>query len=323
MQLFNPDDTSQRDSLLPVHPVVRNRYIALTPTIEYSYRLVRERIWLSSPSVYFFSTPRMGKSQCAMAIRHLASQEFTDKYIVLATCDVSSEETIVVTIANAIKLFRKSREPVDKLRERIITHILCELSSIDGSHFLLLLDEMQALGEKEYKHLQVIQNRLKLLDISMTTIGFAQHQINSVRTSFVSGDEGAVVARFLSERIEFPGCSSVKWLEEVLRSFDEALFYPVDSNCSYTQFFLPKAFSAGFRISFYSSMIYDCAVEAVSGSSKRVIPVEHMFHSVQLILTSSRLSDDQGFVLDINLVKDAIFKSGMSEFAKLMSNDNE
>ncbi|MGL6244154.1 hypothetical protein [Pseudomonas sp.] len=320
MQFFDPNDAAQRDSLLSDHPVVRNRYIALTPTIEYSYRLVRERIWLSSPSVYFFSTPRMGKSQCAKAIRHLASQEFANKYIVLAACDLTHEESVVFTIANAIGLFRKAREPIDKLRERIITHILCELSSIDGSHFLLLLDEMQTLGEKEYQHLQVIQNRLKLLDVSMTTIGFAQTEINSVRTSFIASDQTALVARFLSERIEFRGCSSKEWLEEVLRSFDEILFYPVDSNCSYTQFFLPKAFSVGFRISFYSSMIYDCAVEAVSGSSKRIIPVEHMFHSVQLVLINSRLSDDEGFVLNINLVKDAMLKSGMSEFAKLMGN---
>jgi hypothetical protein len=179
---------------------------------------------------------------------------------------------------------------------------------------------MQTLGEKEYQHLQVIQNRLKLRDVSMTTIGFAQNEINSVRTSFIAADQTALVARFLSERIEFPGCSSKEWLEDVLRTFDEILFYPVDSNCSYTQFFLPKAFSAGFRLSFYSPMIYDCAVEAVSGSSKRIIPVEHMFHSVQLVLTNSRLSDDEGFVLNINFVKDAVLKSGMSEFAKLMGN---
>ncbi|WP_447802900.1 hypothetical protein [Pseudomonas serbica] len=321
--LFDPNDIEQRDALLSDHPMVRKKFVALTPTIEHAYRMVRERIWLSSPSVYFFSTPRMGKTQCAKAIKHLTSQEFPDKYVVLASCDLSHTEHLIQTIANAIGLYRKAREPIDKLRERIIVHIICELSSTDGSHFLLVLDEMQALGERDYQNLQVVQNRLKLLDISMTTIGFAQTEINSVRTSFVAANQSALVARFLSERIEFSGCTSKEWLEAVLRSFDEIMIYPLDSNCSYTHFFLPKAFSSGFRLSFYSSMFFDCAVDAVSGSNKKIIPVEHMFHSVELVLVNARLIDDAGFVLSVDLVKQAILKSGMAEFAKVIGGVHE
>lgn len=316
MNTFDPMDLVQREALLDGHPVREKRFTTLTKTIESAYAMIREQIWLGRSSLYFYATPRMGKSRSALAIQHLIGQEFPDKYVVLISCDVTEYESVVDTICKTLKLMPKSREKLAKLRGRLITHLACELSSLVGNHFVLILDEMQALNLSDYKHLQVIQNDLKIMGISTTTIGFAQSEINSRHSSFRLAKEDAILARFLSQRIAFEGCTDEAWLYSLLQNFDEDLFYPSDSNCSYSQFFLPNAFAHGFRLSNHASMIYKVARQAVGGLQVS-IPIEHLFEAIEYILISSRMSDASDFVLSTDTIKAAIAYSNMAEFSSI------
>lgn len=316
MDIFDPRDLGQRERLLDSHPLRKKSFTTLTRTIERAYGMIREQIWLGRPSLYFYSTPRMGKSQCAMAIRHLVNQEFPDKFVILVSCDVSEAESIVETMAKALNMLQKSREKIAKLRGRLTTHIACELSSILGSHFLLILDEMQALDLDDYKQLQVIQNDLRISGISTTTVGFAQSDINSRHSSFRLAGENAILARFLSQRIAFEGCNDEQWLKVLLENFDSSLTYPPDSNCSYTEFFLPHAFSEGFRLAAYSPLIYKLAKQAVGGLSIP-IPIEHLFITIEYLLISSRDRDRSDFVFSHEAIAAAITQSNMGEFSSI------
>ncbi|QJI40027.1 ATP-binding protein [Pseudomonas sp. ADAK2] len=316
MNVFDPSDLPQRDNLLNSHPIRKKSFTTLTQTIERAYGMIREQIWLGRPSLYFYSTPRMGKSQCALAIKHLANQEFPDKFVVLVSCDVSETESIVESMAKSLSLMQKSRENLAKLRGRLTTHIACELSSLLGSHFLLILDEMQALDLDDYKHLQVIQNDLKISGIATTTIGFAQSDINSRHSSFRLAKEDAILARFLSQRIAFEGCTDEKWLTALLENFDSNLIYPPNSDCSYTRFFLPNAFADGFRLSAYAPLIFKIAKQAVGGVSVP-IPIEHLFITIEYLLISSRVNDTLGFELSSEVIASAIAQSNMAEFSSI------
>lgn len=316
MNAFDPLDLEQREALLNSHPLRIKKFTTLTKTIELAYGMIREQIWLGRPNLYFYSRPRMGKSQCAMAIHHLVGQEFPDKFAVLVSCDVTEEETVVETICKAIDLVQKSREKLTKLRGRLTTHIACELASVLGNHFVLILDEMQALNLHDYKQLQVIQNDLKIMGIATTTVGFAQSEINSRHSSFRLAKEDAIIARFLSQRIAFEGCTDEAWLKSLLQNFDEELFYPPDSECSYSRFFLPNAFANGFRLSNSAAMIYKAAKQAVGGLAVP-IPTEHLFIAVEYMLISSRMHDSDDFDLSFETVQSAINASNMVEFSNI------
>lgn len=316
MELFDPLDLIQREALLSSHPLRTKTFTTLTKTIESAYGRIREQIWLGRPSLYFYSTPRMGKSQCAAAIRHLISQEFTDKYVVLVSCDVSEIESVVETICKAINLIPKSREKLSKLRGRLSTHICCELASISGNHFVMILDEMQALTLTDYKHLQVIQNDLKIKGISTTTVGFAQSEINSRQGTFRLAEEDAIIARFLSQRISFRGCTDQTWLKALLANFDDQLFYPLGSGCSYSRFFLPQAVANGFRLDDYADIIYKSVTETVGGSAG-LIPIEHLFTAIEYMLISARGEDTPDFRLSQTIIQSAIVESNMAEFSRI------
>jgi hypothetical protein len=76
MRGFDPLDSVRRDELQSQHPLMLKNYFTLTPTIVEIYQKVRELIFLSEPSVYFWSTPRMGKTECAKAVRYLICKEY-------------------------------------------------------------------------------------------------------------------------------------------------------------------------------------------------------------------------------------------------------
>jgi len=316
MRSFDPMNTEQRDEMLKDHPLRKKTFTTVTKTIEQAYASIREQIWLGRPSLYFYSTPRVGKSECAKAIKHFILSESPDKYVVLVSCDVTEEETIVETLCKGIGLLPKSREKGSRLRARLINHISCELSSLSGNHFVLILDEMQALQISDYKHLQVIQNDLKIKGISTTTIGFAQSEINDLHAVLRQAKEDAIIARFLSQRILFEGCSDILWLEALLSRFDESLFFPSGSDCSYTRFFLPQSFANGFRLKDHAEVIYKTIRQAL-GANK--IPIEHLFIMIEYILISSRPDDRDSFVLSEEKIKSALLESNMCEFSGILN----
>jgi hypothetical protein len=320
---FDPNDSALREQLLPDHPLVKKSFIAFTPSIEWAYQQIRDLIWLSAPSMYFNSVPRMGKTHCAKALVDVIRSEFPDRYVVLVSADIAGSEGIMKTIAGRIGLFMKARENLVSIREKVLTHISCELSSINGNHFVLLVDEMQCLKIQDYQQLQVLQNRLSIDGINMTNVGFAQTDINSVRSSLILGENTAVVARFLSERVDFLGCQNSSWLTETLRGFDEDLIYPPDSKCSYTNFFLPQAYSNGFRLNHSADLIFARAKNCIGKSVKSEIPTAHLFAALGYMMIAARAQDTCDFELTNKMVDTALTKSGMANFAKLMGGQYE
>ncbi|WP_133306526.1 hypothetical protein [Pseudomonas sp. LS-2] len=316
---FDPRITHMRDQLLESHPIVLRSYFVLTPTIEWAYKQVREQVWLSMPSVYFQSVPRMGKTQCATAIVAILRNDFPNRYVEFVTADIAREETVIHSMVKAIGLVIKSRTNLSGIRDAVIDHVICELASLGSNHFILVIDEMQALDYKDYQHLQVLQNILSTRGLKLTTVGFAQNEIDTVRNSLHAGNYMAILARFLGRKIDFVGCGSVEWLAAILTYFDEGSAYPHGSKCSFTEFFLPKAFHAGFRLVSIADEIYRHSMSCVLAVGAKTIPTEHIFLAMSYLLVGARLKDEEGFAFNEKDIKSAIASSEMSQFAALMS----
>ncbi|MDU8418519.1 hypothetical protein RYA60_09695 [Pseudomonas syringae] len=318
---FDPKITPMRDQLLEGHPVVLRNYFVLTPTIEWAYKQVREQVWLSMPSVYFQSVPRMGKTQCATAIVAILRNDFPTRYVKFVTADIAREESIIHSMVKAIGLMVKPRTKLSGIRDAVIDHIICELASLGSTHFILVIDEMQALDYKDYQHLQVLQNILSTRGLKLTTVGFAQNEIDNVRSSLHAGNHMAILARFLGRKIDFVGCGSVEWLGAILAYFDEGSAYPHGSKCSFTEFFLPKAFHAGFRLVSMADEIYRHSMNCVVAAGAKTIPTEHIFLTMSYLLVGARLNDCEKFSFSQKEIKSAIKSSEMSQFAALMRVD--
>ncbi|WP_167399130.1 ATP-binding protein [Ectopseudomonas oleovorans] len=244
-----------------------------------------------------YAKPRMGKTTCAVAIKFLLNAEFSNKYVEILSADTTKKSTLCRDLAAELGLHFSLRANVASVVDLLITHIICELDELGGDHFVLIIDEMQALQEPAYNELLLLQNRLGIRGIKLTTVGFSQPEINNERTALMVAGATNLIERFLSEPIVFKGCDGVKWLSKVLRSYDEDLQFP-EGECTYTEFFFPEAFGAGMRLVQSSELIWETVREVAGKAGSKNLQVEQVFRVIQELLVSMRSRDCAGFRIE-------------------------
>jgi len=315
------NDAAVREKLLNKHPIIWRGYIVITPMISNAYSMVREFIWLRRTGLFMYAQPRMGKTQCALAIRQLISAEFPEKYPLYHIADENRRLNFMRELVGSIGQIKGHHETYSVLLEKFIMHVRTELTSLDGNHFVLILDEMQLVAMEHYNALLIIHNRLNSYGISMTTIGFGQPSILDRRKLFVHSNAANLVARFLSQAIEFEGCFSSDTLKKILFQYDHEKEYPADSGWSFTRFFLPLAFAAGFRLAAHHQLIWQQLVLVVGDYFVERIPLEHVFRVIEYLLIYNRGNDSEKFELNEAVIRFAVEQSDIREFLGSMQSN--
>lgn len=311
-------DAEMRNSLFESHPIREHGYVISTPMLKRTYAVVRERVFMKRTGVFFFGTPRVGKSTCAQEMKRVISAEFPRAYVTLASLRRSSrasESHMFRLLLEAEDHALSSRKTTDLLFENIKNHIRMQLSMRGGNHFVLILDEMQLLNDVDFEQLLVFHNALALQKINMTTIGFAQPEIHHVVTAMITKGQRQLLARFLTEGLAFKSCSSIEELSILLVEYDENSEFPEGSGWSYTRFFLPIAFAHGFRLAPYARKIWK---ELQGATSDGVVPMEHLCFTIEYLLLMGGKLDCANFVLSEEDITEAVDASHLKLFDPLM-----
>ncbi len=312
----------ERALMLGTHPIVLKDYTALTPMIQKTYQVVRDRVWARRTGAFLFARPRMGKTRCAVAIRRLLLAEFPDIYVMYLSADKTNSSSSLGFLGDLIAsedLVLGKRLSAKDAFLRLLAHIETMVHSQSGNHVVLVIDEMQLLAEADFITLLVLQNRLEQKNIALTTLGFAQPEILHVRTALGVNKSFNLIARFLAEPIVFDGCGSREDLEFILQAYDDEKRYPENSDWSYTRFFLPDAYKAGFRLQNYSGLIWSNLLAAAEPLRTKTVPMEHLTRTIEHLLLANRNDDLETFRLDSQLVEKAVDASNLRSFSALMT----
>lgn len=311
----------EREKLINEHPIVTRNFVIVTPVIEQAYSLIRERVWMRSTGTFLHASQRVGKSICAQTVEALLKKEYSN-IAVMSFSAIKREgrkAAMFIEMLMAEGLHVPKTPRFEWLENTLMTHILTQCLQKNSSQFVLIIDEMQNLEEKDFYLLLAIHNRLDKKKIKMTTIGFSQPEILELRTALLSNKSYHLIARFLSEPIPFSGCSTSDDLHAILHAYDEEQYYPEDSGISFTEFFLPIAFESGFRLSNYSDQIWKELKKAASALESHAIPMQHLTSTVAYLLLASRNLDDKDFKLKKTAIIDAVERSTLKYFSGLLS----
>ncbi len=312
----------QRAQMLNEHPIIVKDYTVLTPMISKTYSLVRERVWTRRTGAFLYSRPRMGKTRCAAVLQRLLSIEFPNIHVTRLSADqrrTTSDTGLVSDLLDAEGLAVKKRQTYKEMLSHLLVHLRTAVSARAGKQFVLLIDEMQMLSEADLRLLLVLHNRLEMSDIAMTTIGFAQPEILETRSALLTTKSFNLIARFLSEPIPFDGCAGREDFGTILVAYDDEKRFPEDSTWTYTRFFLPEAYKAGFRLNNYASIIWPALIDASKSLGTGTVPMEHLARTVEYLLLANRKDDAPLFRLDDKMVGVAVAASNLAEFCGLMS----
>jgi hypothetical protein len=326
MSEFDPHNRLSVEAHLRRHPLVTNKFTTLTPSMPEVLNTVMDAVMLYKKSVCFSALPQMGKTRtcsfCAATVESL--DEYKDRFSMVLTVDPTKHESIIRNMANTLGIITKGVFKHNEKREEVLNLIDSRLRQKRGQHLVMFIDEAQALKISDFENLQYLQNALGMRNISMTMIGFAQTQIENVISLLRAQGRPELIVRFLNEVYDLPRCKNVQWVRTTAATYDGDLVYPPLSNCSYTRFFLPQAYDAGFRLSDYASEIFDALDKAASAHALPAIPTVHVLETFRFLLVRSRHKDGDNFALDGEKISSAINESQIANYSSyLKSSDIE
>lgn len=139
---------------------------------------------------------------------------------------------------------------------------LIEMAQNAGTRLIVLfIDEAQRLLPVDYENLVSIDNRMTRARYYFFVVFVHQRDITGFSNEVIASHEYPphVSGRFLIRKHEFTGLKDSDEVAYALSRYDSGTEWPPGSGVSYTQHFVPEAFSNGFRLSKYAQALWDAA----------------------------------------------------------------
>ncbi|MDX2218210.1 MAG: ATP-binding protein [Burkholderiales bacterium] len=315
-------DPTTRALLLTGHPLITNEALLLTPPVEELYRKVKRVVILRETGCAFSAPSGAGKSSALWMLTNMLKLELPNLYIFTHqthTGGVKTERSIFKHLLSSIKHGSTAGQTED-LRIRLVNTMADQAKHSGLNMVVMLIDEAQALSNEEFQLLKDISNDLQKERVQLVTIFMGQSPDLEARIRDIwLSAKLDLVGRFAMRHHTFRAYNSLSDLAALLKGIDEEI-YPYDSDWSWTEFFLPKAFGAGFRLASEAPHFFD-ALKAASphvSSGEFRFPARQVFTAIRTFLVDSADLDSHDLRLPPTRWQEAIDYALLGEAMQMM-----
>jgi hypothetical protein len=303
----------RRRQLAPKHPVLRREFCIPTPAIQRVSELALHAIFTGTPGFAIEAPPRFGKTTMS---RYLSSKIREEACPLAATvlfnathmgvCHSATRFYRELEFQSGIVEFKGSKPAL--VTERLRRSWWAHATEHEDNRLIFLCDEGQRLSESEFRWLADIFNYLNDQRVLVTCIFVCQPDINNRRNSFIAKGGTDLVFRFMPTVHSFCGVTSQQELEVVLSAYDDAdqLEFPANSGVCYTQFFLPTAYSQGWRLQRQAEFLWTAFHPQGFRPDPRGIGMQWVSGAIQYALSSNLDRDTPQFDLKVDAWRDAV-----------------
>lgn len=307
-------------NFLNEHPMLIQEYAIYTPPIDEFFNSICEWIDNKVPGGYIYGVSRLGKSR---AIKFWLSNLIEEKYdgrIVFFNMNYRdhqrpSEREFMTEILSAIDhKFQEGGRTSDKL-QRVINHMCVRAKNCLTNHVILMIDEAQFMHDQEYKWLCTIQNEMDRLGFRFTVISVGSHELTYQHEIFAMAENAYLMSRFMVRNACFHGIRSHVELAYVLAGYDDESEWPKGSGLSFTHYFFPRAYKAGFRIGDSSTEMWEIFSDLAPSTLKKDlnVPMEHIAKSVEYLFRKNTSSNSLKVVFTKAILEEAIKQTGYEQ----------
>ena len=282
------------------HPLVEQKYILPTPSIEELYQRVLKIIRLRTPGAIIYAHPRFGKTYSIRYILRVLKMDMPGVVTLSFGCRKSkshSEDMFFATLLHSVGHPAADSGSIARKRTRLSERI-AEL--VERSRYNIVVafaDEAQRLDTIEYEWLRDVHDELERAGIRMITFLVGQPQLINQKNAFREARQTQIVSRFMIDEMPFRGIQSADDLATCLAGYDESC-YPSSSDWTYTRFFFPRAFSDGMRLVSYTEMLWD-AFDAAHSAARfdfgLEVPMQYLARAVEIAFIEYSESDSSSF----------------------------
>lgn len=306
--------TYQRPIDFDHHPVVEQKYIVPTPSIDELYERVKKLIRLRTPGAIIYAHPRFGKTYGVRYVIRVLKEDFPRAVVISFGCQKKkshSEDAFFSNLLEAAGHAGYLTGTITRKRARLNERIQ-ELVERSGHNWMVLFaDEAQRLDIIEYEWLRDVHDELERRGIRMITLLIGQPQLLNQKSSFRMSKQTQIVSRFMIDEMRFRGLLSAEDLATCLAGYDEACF-PESSKWSYTRFFLPAAYGDGLRLVDQATTLWEAfekAHEEARFDYALEVPMQYFARSVEIALVENTGKDAYDFRFTTAMWQEAVTES--------------
>lgn len=304
----------ERQALLQGHPLHAVIIEIKTPPVREALLAIQEAIKFRRPGLAFAADCRHGKTTMVTMVSRAMGTMFPNvpyQVITAAKHDKCTEKALWTDVLLGFNI-EAAGTAVDR-KNAARGGILAACREVKGDTFALYIDEGQNWGDPEFNFLRDFTNELREYHKkTVITIPVGDLKLQTVADAIRVSDKG-LWSRFLRGVRVFSGISSQKELRAVMGEYDsvDSCEYPAGSGVCYSQFFLPHAHAAGWRLAHEAPRLWS---ELQAVAKKHVKPLKDVgmqwiADSILAFLTVQMVEDEPGYRPDRDFWKSALDSS--------------
>lgn len=279
------------------HPAFRLNTVLVTEPIKELYQITRHILLVRESSCCFTGQSGVGKTRALILLEHMLRERMRELVVVRH----SKWNQQVPSIRAFFKHFLTTvghpelRGETFDLRHRLVCRLIDLARTSQSPFVVLLIDEANAMKLEDFLFLKDIYNDLDDENIQLVTIMMGQDpDFSDVIAMLREKGRSDLISRFARRRQSFRPYSKIDDVNVIFKQYDTAI-WPADSDQTWTQFFLPSAWEAGFRLENQTSVFFDILQQATSHSVQKVgFPARQFFTAVRRYLTVQHHKDGPG-----------------------------
>jgi hypothetical protein len=209
-------------------------------------------------------------------------------------------------------------------KQRAIDFIAEQAKERGEDRVILFVDEAQWLSDRQYRYLMDLHNQLNHRGVRLVTILVGQPELLDAKAALRCAGQGHVIGRFMTCTHHFQGVVGVDDLRRLLRALDSSDEFPLGSGWSYTAFFAPKAFEAGWRLEPHAGLIWNGIQHVLSKQSipeAREITMQAVVALLRALLCNLRDRDAPSLELTAEVVEDLVCMVVLEQLRDQLTNE--
>ncbi|MGF6444734.1 ATP-binding protein [Paraburkholderia youngii] len=284
----------------PEHSIVTGEYAIYTPPIHEMINHLADWIDQQVPGGYIYGASRLGKSRC---IRWHVAHELRVRFGAMVPLIVWNHAYDSYTseagfwhqllLASEFEFVDPTKPPKKtKGLHQCIQRFIAIANNAQRNYVILLIDEAQDLTLREWKWLTTLQNKLEIEGYQLSVFSVGSHQLNYSYSYFGLTGNAHVAGRFMVAHVPFHGIRRQMELNYVLNGYDTDSKWPPDSGVSFLQYFAPRDYAAGRRLSESDERFWSALVKLTPKNARREFPMQHIGKAVEAALYRLAAGED-------------------------------
>ncbi|TCG00938.1 hypothetical protein BZM26_09175 [Paraburkholderia strydomiana] len=293
LQIPRPVDPS-------LHPLVTGNYRLATPAIEAFYELVTRCLRYRIMGALIYGPSRVGKTRAIEYVRLLLARQYPKITTYHAQCEHKprhAEGPFFANLLEAVGDHAPNAGTSSAKRSRLSLRIREAAARTGSNAVLLFCDEAQRYNENEYEWLRDVHDVLDRQQIKLFTFLVGQEELLAQKTALQIARKTQIVARLMVDELAFYGIRNAHDIATCLNGYDQTA-YPEGTPWSFTRFYVPEAFDAGYRLVSDAALLwqtFEAAHHKASLPGSLEIPMESFARAVEIVLKESEIKDAPGY----------------------------